>query len=455
MQIHEFDVAVLGAGPAGAASALFHARSGFRVALIERREFAKAGPSWVNGLHLAAFKALQLAPPDGDEVEAADFPIVFFSADLKERLQVEASGFTNVRMRPFIDRLNREAFAAGAMGFDRMSLADVIFEGERPVELRFHRSSEQPGAPADVAIRARLFVDAAGLGGALRGRVAALELQGDDIKSDLCIAQQQNCHIGDPAAAREFLDRLGVQPGSLISILGSEGGYSTMSVQISRDLSEVGLLAGSVSDGNHLTGPQMLKKFAADHPWVGKMIHSGGGTIPLQAPLPQLTASGIAVVGAAANQVFSTHGSGVMPALQAAKMLADAVAGAPDPGDADVLWRYCCTFQRTMGALLASYNLFRKFSQKLTAEEIAKMFRYGLMNETMMIAGIRQVFPTPSLDTGFSLLTGFMRDPVFAAAVTGTLARMPAVYLHYRNFPASRDAQALASWGRRSSDLAF
>ena len=63
-----------------------------------------------------------------------------------------------------------------------------------------------------------------------------------------------------------------------------------------------------------------------------------------------LSAAGVAVVGNAANQVFSTHGSGVVPAIQSARLLANALAVAKDPGDADVLWHYTAEFQRTLGA---------------------------------------------------------------------------------------------------------
>ncbi|HMV37307.1 MAG TPA: FAD-dependent oxidoreductase, partial [Turneriella sp.] len=69
MKSHTFDIAVLGAGPAGSASALFLAQAGFRVALIEKRRFAKAGPSWVNGIYLDSFDEVGLAKPAGEEID--------------------------------------------------------------------------------------------------------------------------------------------------------------------------------------------------------------------------------------------------------------------------------------------------------------------------------------------------------------------------------------------------
>ncbi|HNE20487.1 MAG TPA: hypothetical protein PLF85_12250, partial [Turneriella sp.] len=170
-------------------------------------------------------------------------------------------------------------------------------------------------------------------------------------------------------------------------------------------------------------------------------------------PLEMLSAPGVAVVGNAANQVFSTHGSGVVPALQSARLLANAVRGAKDPGDADALWQYTAAFQRTLGAKLAAYNLFRRFSQSLTGEEIGKMFRYGFMTEPMVFAGMKQDLPAPSVGTGLSVLTTVFRDLPFAAKLVRALAAMPLVLLHYRNFPMSRDAAKFAAWVERARAL--
>lgn len=455
MKSHKFDIAVLGAGPAGAASALFLAQHGFTVALIDKRRFPHAGPSWVNGVYAEAFAAAGLARPGGEEVELADFDVVFFSADMSERREIGASGFTNLRMRPFVDRLHREAFAAGVTGFDEMHLLETRFQSGRPVELLFVRGAMDSQAEKEkVSIGAKLFVDATGLHGALRSQVPVIhELQGEHADHDLCTAMQENCHIRDTAAARAFLEKHRVKPGTLMSILGTAGGYSTMTVHIAPDVSEVGLLAGSIKDPKYPTGVQMLRNFKAEHSWVGEKISGGGGTIPLRAPLAMLTAPGVAVVGNAANQVFSTHGSGVMPAIQSARLLADAVRGASDPGNADVLWQYSVAFQRSLGGMLASYNLFRKFTQQLSGEEIGKMFRYNLMTSQLAIAGIKQEMPSPSWENAMSIGAVTVQDPVFAAKLMRALAAMPLVYLHYKTFPSRRDTTAVARWAKVATGL--
>lgn len=448
MKSYTFDIAVLGAGPAGAASALFLAQAGFRVALVEKRAFAHAGPSWINGIYLDSFHELGLARPSGGEIDLAGFGVLFFSADMQHRLPLAPSAFTNVRMRPFVDRLHREAFAAGVAGFDEMHLEETLFTGERPVEMQFVHGAAEAGVEKErISIRAKLFVDATGLHAALRRQIPALHaIHGEHDDSDLCTAFQENCHIADVDGARTFLRRHNIEPGTLVSILGTNGGYSTMTVHISPDLKEVGLLAGASKDAQLLTGPQMLRRFRDEHSWVGERILGGGGTIPLRTPLELLSAPGVAVVGNAANQVFSTHGSGVVPAIQSARLLADAVSGAADPGDADVLWKYTAAFQRELGAKLAGYNLFRRFTQALSREEIGKMFRYGLMSEAVVFAGMKQDLPPPTWQTAVGLFATAFRDPGFALKLVRAMAAMPLVLLHYRNFPERRDMARLAGW---------
>lgn len=81
------------------------------------------------------------------------------------------------------------------------------------------------------------------------------------------------------------------------------------------------------------------------------------------------------------------------------------------------------------------------------------MFRHGLMNEAMMISGIRQQMPSPSLSDGLNALLAAVRDPAFAARMAKALAGMPLVYLHYRNFPEKRNEAEFLRWRRRAEEL--
>ncbi|MBT6431700.1 MAG: FAD-dependent oxidoreductase, partial [Deltaproteobacteria bacterium] len=50
IQVHRFDVVVVGAGPAGAHAAGSMARAGLEVALVDRKAKGHAGAQWLNGV---------------------------------------------------------------------------------------------------------------------------------------------------------------------------------------------------------------------------------------------------------------------------------------------------------------------------------------------------------------------------------------------------------------------
>jgi glycine/D-amino acid oxidase-like deaminating enzyme len=70
MVTYSADVAVVGAGTAGAAVAAFAAERGLSVVCIERRALADAGARWVNGVAGWMFDEAGLARPSGDELIA-------------------------------------------------------------------------------------------------------------------------------------------------------------------------------------------------------------------------------------------------------------------------------------------------------------------------------------------------------------------------------------------------
>ena len=447
---HTFDVIVIGAGPAGSAAAAFIRERGFTVALIEQNRFENAGPAWVNGMVPEAFDRAGLARPQGKECELADFPIVMASRKSDRRVEIPGRVIWNISMPRLIARLLSMAKKGGVKLFPETRADRFILEGERPAVLKTVRKGKRGDGPL---FRAALFVDASGSDGLLGGIPALSACSPHIAGDDLCIARQEDCRIADRDGARRFLDSKRIGAGTMYNLLGSAGGYSTMTVHVYPDLKTVGLLAGSIYDERCTPGPDMIRNFKAENPWVGKTIAGGSGLIPLRHPRVRLVAPGIALVGNAACQVFPVHGSGVGNGLYAARLLADAVDGRGDPGAEEVLWSYACRFQREVGSVLASYDLFRKASQKLDEEHVGRMFSLGLLNEEQAVDGLRQVMPQVSLKGAAGALAAFVRAPLFVGELLPVLAKMPRVHSHYRNYPDRPDRELLEKWARVTGKL--
>lgn len=233
-----------------------------------------------------------------------------------------------------------------------------------------------------------------------------------------------------------------------MSRVGVEGGFSTLQVGVEEDLERVGILAGSIADGQHRTGPELAKAIRAEYPWMGEAEFGGGGVIPLRRPYDRLVAPGIALLGDAACQVFPAHGSGVGVGLIAGRILADAVASSSDPGSLESTWAYQAGFQREVGRVLAFYDAMRRVSQALTSEEIDAMFAAGFLSTGTGAAGIEQRIPGFNARETLSALGGAVRFPALARRVLPWVVRAAAASLHYLRYPQEPDLAALRRWSR-------
>ena len=142
----------------------------------------------------------------------------------------------------------------------------------------------------------------------------------------------------------------------------------------------------------------------AASPWIGEPIFGGQGAIPLRRPYDRLVAPGLALLGDAACQVFSMHGSGIAMGLVGARLLSEAVAASDDPGDLRSLWHYQVNFQRDWGGLLAAYDLVRRAVQALPVADVETMLEMGVIDSKGFRGGLEQRLPTPSATSIFGLV---------------------------------------------------
>jgi flavin-dependent dehydrogenase len=361
-----FDLAIVGAGTAGAALALHAARAGMRVVCVDRRPLDGAGARWVNGVPRWMFDEAGLDQPQGQECVGQGHPFHLVAGRGPTRVVVRKHDVLDVDMRLLVARLQHGARDAGAD-----LRGDVTVHGLEGATL-----STSAGA-----LQARFFVDASGLAGA--------RLLGQDRTpaSDLCTAAQEVRVLRDPAGARAFLHQQGVEEGDTLCFTSIAGGFSIVNVRVEGD--RVSLLTGSIPVGDHPSGSRLLASFVAEQPWIGEVIFGGARAIPLRLPR-QLARGPVALLGDAGSQVFSAHGSGIGVGLVAARQLADALSRGEGPEG------YARAFQRRFGLLLRTYDVLRRFSQRIGAREVGWMMRTGLMNEKSVRMALEQRLPLAS-----------------------------------------------------------
>lgn len=439
MNLERPDVLVVGAGSAGAAAAAFLAEAGRRVLVVDPRRPEAAGARWANGIPGWCFDeagADRPAPPECLR-PGATYGAVLCNADGTVRIAVPADPLIHVDMPSLVARLQARARAAGAEVLEER-VVGVELEGPRVAVVRLAQGRRER------LCRPLLTVDASGLAAAVRRRVPGIERFAEPLRpQDVCVAEQGQHAIVDPDGARAFLARHGARPGEAVTFMGRSGGYSVVMAGVDESFHEVAVLAGAIPTDGALCGRALRRAFLAELPWIGAARQAGGAEIPLGPPLLRPAAAGVAVLGDAAHQVFGLHGSGVGLGLIAARHLADAVAEARDPGDPLVLHGYARRFLRTYGGRLAAADVFRRFSQTLSAHDITQLMAEGLVNGRSLSAGLLQApFGPGALSLGPILHAG-LRRPRLLARVASAGARLLAVQRLFAHYPPTPDEAAL------------
>lgn len=444
MTERSFDVVVVGGGSAGAAAACFLAQRGWRVVVVERRQADRAGARWVNGVPAWAFdRAGVHAPTPPERLGAAGIAhgYVVTVPGVAASLRLPDSPVVDVDMRRLVARL-RESGAHAGVEFIHGRVAALELLDGRPDAVIV-----EPSAPGPrLCMRARLVVDASGLAGAVRRRIPELvRLCPDPGRGDLCSASQFQHAVADPEAGRHFLERHGARPGESLALTAVAGGFSVLTLFTTRAMDQVGVLTGSIPALGHPTGARLHHEFVETNPWIGAPLFGGHGAIPLRRPYTTLVAPGVALIGDAASQVYGAHGSGVAMGLVAARMLADAVGSHGDPGDPTRLHaRYAAPFHREYGGLLAGSDVFRRFSQSLTQQDVASLLGSGLLSLDVMAAALGQRPPRPTRRSAAQAARGAVRAPRLAARLGPAIARIAALHHLYGVYPELPDGVALA-----------
>ncbi|TNF25778.1 MAG: FAD-dependent oxidoreductase, partial [Deltaproteobacteria bacterium] len=358
------DVIIIGAGTAGAATALQCARRGLRVIVLERRPLDRAGAHWHNGVPAWSFDAAGIARPVAPELAGAGHAFHLVAGWGPTRVVVEDHDVLEVDMGLLVARLQREARAAGAVLVD-----DVRVVGCDGGHL------DTTAGPFD----ARWIVDASGFGGV--GLIPAARVQRDDI----CTATQRVYGVSDVPAAQAWFRERGVEPGDTLCHTSVAGGFSIVNLRLHGD--ELAILTGTIPSDEIPSGRALLEDFVGALPWLGARRSGGSSPIPLRRPYDHLASERVALIGDAACQVFAAHGSGISAQLVASRILAEALADGEGPLGYQRRW------QRRWGGLFAAYDLFRRFSERLDADALERLMRVGVMRPDAVREGMAQRWP--------------------------------------------------------------
>ena len=389
---------------------------------MERRAAAAAGASWANEIPWRLFDQAGVPRPTAPELVRPNRALAFMPSREGPATRVLPNDTAVVDMRRLVARLQDAARRAGVVVFDHARIHSVALRSGRLRSLRIVVGD------ARLELRAALFVDASGTSRTLAKRVPALAAASADLCSaDRCHAAQQTCALADAEAGLRFLRASGVEPGVMMVWTGLSGPFSSVMITVEADLSSVDLVSGITQDQRGADALTLLADLRARHPWIGPVLRSGEGVIPVRRPWARLAGGGVALLGDAACMAFPMHGSGVGAGMVAARVLADAVARRADPGDPTALAAYDRGAQREVGVAHGVYDLMRGWAQGLDPGEQELLWSSGLLPAAALEAGHEQRLPRPSLRLLAHALRGALRAPRLAMGLAPVALRVPAL----------------------------
>lgn len=347
--MERYDVAVIGAGPAGSMAAKKAARSGAEVVIFEEHPRAGWPVQCAGLLGVRAMEEAELAvghrairPVRGAKVVSPGGVQLTFRAPETKAWVVD---------RRIFDRaLLAEAARSGADVMMASPVTDLARAGGRTV-LTVGRGPDRRKVEAKVAISA----DGAG---ARIARRAGIRPPREILSS----AQVEvPFEVEDPEMVEVFLGR-DVAPG-----------FFGWAIPASEGLARVGL---SCRNNACPYLKRLLKSPPIRSRIRGGPLHLAFGGLPLGPP-PSTVADGIIAVGDAAGQVKPTSGGGIYPGLVSAKIAGEVAAAAAREGDSSAarLSEYQRRWRAALGRELRLGVAVHRMRAEMTDAELDDLLR--------------------------------------------------------------------------------
>ncbi|PCN50839.1 hypothetical protein B6U99_02460 [Candidatus Geothermarchaeota archaeon ex4572_27] len=450
-RVVEADVAVVGAGTAGATLAYLLASRGVDVVLIDQRRREEIGLK-VCGDAIAAhhFREAGLPPPPRGVVLHSVRGIRIYPYDMSGHVTVESrdGGFIVDRHR-YGQHLVNMAEGAGARILAGVRvLAPIVRDG-------FVAGVEGlDGSGEKVRVDAKVVADASGYCSVVLRRLPdewGLERRIDDL--DKIAAYREIVRIKEPFPDKGYLwihftDRYA--PGGYVWIFPH-----------SEDGLELNIGCG-VQCGLGYPSPARLlaayKERCREVSWLLRgceVVHRGSWPIPNRRPRGVIAWNGFVAVGDAAIQIDPATAEGIGYGLYGASLAAKAIAEALEEGDwsARSLWRYAHAYMTSRyGVNQARFDVFRYLLQASGDDDKRFAIRHRILGGKELgrarEEGIRISPAAKVAKVATCLLRRRLR---LVKRLMFTARMMRAVADHYRAYP--RSPEGYRGWKAREEEL--
>ena len=350
----EYDVVVVGGGPAGLWFAKNAAERGVKVLVLERKKEIGTPVQCAEGFGLSGLKALGIEPDprwSGWRVHGAKV-----YAPNGKYVHVPGEGFV-IERKIFEKELAKMATRAGARVLAFHEVTDLVWEnGEiRGVVARFLGEERE--------FRAEMVVAADGFESMI-ARLAGLNTVQTAYHVDSGFEYQMAGLDIDAENIHLFFGK-SIAPRGYVWIFPTD-----------RDAANVGI---GIDARSPRSAREYLEAWMEAHPEFGfrdaTILEVRGGGIPVGGLLKEMTKDRLMVIGDAAHQVHPLHGGGMFLAMEAAQIAAEVAAKAVELGDFSnaVLSEYTRRWWEVRGNKLQKLVKARQVLEKLEDEDFNRL----------------------------------------------------------------------------------
>jgi digeranylgeranylglycerophospholipid reductase len=443
-----FDLIVVGAGVGGCVLAKKASEAGFEVALIDKKPMNYIGYGWEVACEKKIFGRVSLKFPDATILSGS--PDYYRFSAIKQQHGVEMNALYDSVFYAVHKKLNQDMLAkaagSGVTILDRFDVAEYIHDnGKIKIITGWMKSLF---GERKVKLRARIVADASGSERAIARQLPEEALVQHQIQRyDLVSAWNEVCEI-DPYQTDRIMNTFGIRSGMYSTNIGPYHAYQAIFL---RKNNTVSITFGASVEFEKRSARIICSDFKKKYPFFGKVISGGGKIIPIRRSIDNMVADGFLCLGDSACQVVPTMGSGISSSMYAADIAASVITESLNSGDTSTasLWKYNVNYQTRRGAILASYDVIRRFLQNLPIAETEKIFENGLLQDENFIqiyAADRLVYNLSQIvDNVGKIITNPIMLPT-GLHMAGVLRDSEKVLHLYQNYPKEWDKKALFNW---------